>query len=183
MATFLNSEDVRVFPYGQQRPTDPAGRLLNEENITRLVKSINDFDSYVISYENSNIEFVIAGYYITANISEILPTEEGADKTLWAAIDVASGATSISEEGSIKRTYSYLTGADKDGKFQAVQFSATESDDTTLKQLQLLDSEGNIPPESRKRFNVASLGIDASLKLGDIISGGDAESAGTRSGN
>ena len=54
---YLNSEDVHVFPYGSSRASDPLARVLNERNITTLVKNLTDEHSYVLFYKDGLIKF------------------------------------------------------------------------------------------------------------------------------
>ena len=50
----LNSDDVQVFPFGKKRHHDPNARVLNEQNITNLVRMLTDRKSYVVSFDEEN---------------------------------------------------------------------------------------------------------------------------------
>lgn len=103
----LNSDNVQVFPFGKVRHHDPNARVLNEQNITNLVRMLTDRKSYVVSYDDSDpnrklIEFVINGYFFKTDVSELweLFTE---NKDVYAYIDLAT----TDDE------YSYLKGGDR----------------------------------------------------------------------
>ena len=67
----LSNENIDIFPISAVRP-DPAARVLNEINITGMIRGLTDFESYVISKENDDIEFFIHGYHCRANIKDVL---------------------------------------------------------------------------------------------------------------
>ena len=156
---FLPSEDVQVFPFGTSRSSfDPYGRVLNEQNIRRIVRSVVDNDSYVISYSYQEkekvlvMEFVIYGYYFKATFSSNV-----LESNLYAFISIGS-SEDIYE-------YEYLEGGDnlkdKTWKFTGVTFSSSkpESEGNNIKYLQLLDDKGNVPESSWKKFNEFSFDV------------------------
>ena len=69
----MNSNKVFVFPcVGRQikdaggnalSNEDLKGKLMSEENVTNIIKSITDENSYVINDDLDNLEFIIDGYY------------------------------------------------------------------------------------------------------------------------
>ena len=99
----LNSGAVQVFPFGKKRYHDSNARVLNEQNITNLVRMLTDRKSYVVSFDEENkvIEFVINGYLFKTDVSELweLFTQ---NKAVYAAIDLAT----------TDDNYSYLKGGD-----------------------------------------------------------------------
>ena len=99
----LNSGAVQVFPFGKKRHHDSNARVLNEQNITNLVRMLTDRKSYVVSFDEENkvIEFVINGYLFKTDVSELweLFTQ---NKAVYAAIDLAT----------TDDNYSYLKGGD-----------------------------------------------------------------------
>ena len=99
----LNSDDVQVFPFGKKRHHDPNARVLNEQNITNLVRMLTDRKSYVVSFDEENkvIEFVINGYLFKTDVSELWEVFTK-NKAVYAAIDLAT----TDDE------YSYLKGGD-----------------------------------------------------------------------
>lgn len=89
---FIESQDIRVFPYAQDRASDPFGKHLNEQNLTNLAKHFCTFDSFFIGCKDvtslrrqeptdSNVykfcEFMLAGHYVSAVVT--LPTTSGED--------------------------------------------------------------------------------------------------------
>ena len=84
----LTSSKVHVFPFGSTRPTDLQGRSLNEQNITGMIKNLTDYSSYVVSRTTNSssdvIEFVIQGYYFSADVSGVIVQES----PLYASIKI-----------------------------------------------------------------------------------------------
>ena len=81
---FIESRDIRVFPYAQDRASDPFGKHLNEQNLTNLVKHLCTFDSFFIGCKDvtslrsqgpadPNVykfcEFMLAGHYVNVVIT------------------------------------------------------------------------------------------------------------------
>ena len=94
MAQNLLSSNVHVFPFGTARKTDPLGRVLNENNLTTLVKKLTDKTAYVISdhietsantITKALFEFMIEGYYFRADIADVIAV----DKPLYACIELS----------------------------------------------------------------------------------------------
>ena len=102
----LNSDDVQVFPFGKKRYHDPNARVLNEQNITHLVRMLTDRKSYVVSYDDSDpnkklIEFVINGYLFKTDVSDLWD-EFLKHNAVYAYIDLYT----------TDDNYSYLNGGD-----------------------------------------------------------------------
>ena len=138
---YLNSNNIKVFPFGTTRLSQAHGRVLNEQNIRSLIDNLVDFHNYVISYDTTKnvIEFVISGYYFradfTSNISML-----SKEKDLWAYVTLASESDS---------GYTYLTGSDDDGKFTGVTFSNSRDTNITENTVELkLLSSGKIIPSN-----------------------------------
>lgn len=149
----LKSAKIKVFPFGSNRVTNPVDRVLNEQNLTQIIKSVTDYDSYVISYEGNLIKFVINGYYVEADLTDLK------DKPLYA---------SITMEGE---DYNYLNGGDnlttvKEGSLEAeseftgVNFANSLEHVGGTHQLQLLDNNGNVPVTSLYKISGESIHID-----------------------
>lgn len=145
----ISSENIHVFPFGTTRNHDRLARVLNEQNITQLVKNMTDYSNYVLRYKNNIMDFIIQGYYFSADVSEV--TEP--NKPLYAHINLHTDASN----------YFYLAGGDieEDNKyiFTGVTFSFYEPEDKK-NSLQLLDSTGNVPEKSRKRVSADSLDVN-----------------------
>lgn len=106
---FIESKDIRVFPYAQDRASDPFGKHLNEQNLTNLVKHVCTFDSFFIGCKDvtslrrqeptdSNVykfcEFMLAGHYV--NVVVTLPTSgEGSEaaRDFWLKNNVYAEIT------------------------------------------------------------------------------------------
>lgn len=152
----LLSDKIYVFPFGNIRTNDPTARVLNEQNILKIIQSIVDYDCYVIRYddEKSVIEFVISGYYFKADLSDsnLLINNQ----PLYASIKLSENTIC-----------SYLLGNDKKENnvdkftFTGVTFSTSLTDVDQLKSLgfislQLLDNNHNVPVNSKIKFDSAS---------------------------
>lgn len=71
----LKGTDVKVFPFGHDRSNnDPYSRVLNEQNITNMIKSITDNSDYVVDYDDHTrkLQFVLNGYYFSVDVSDLL---------------------------------------------------------------------------------------------------------------
>ena len=137
--SFLKSDDIKIFPFGSNRISDPNSRALSERNITDLVKKLTDNHSYVVSYDEWKhvIEFVLGGYLITANI-------EGLSNPLYASIKLDNNILSGGDDG--------------DGEFTGVTFTTNSVTDVTYI-LQLLDESGAVPNASYLKFAGRSFSI------------------------
>lgn len=145
---YLKSENIKVFPLGSTRSTDPYGSVLSEQTLVKIIKSIVDKDSYVIRWnkDKSKIEFVLGGYYFDC----ILP-KDNLRNYQWAQItinfDVYTGFN-----------YLYNGTDDTENYFGGVVFydsepDHVEDDQQKTYELQILDENGNCPPLSFQRFN------------------------------
>ena len=69
----LDPKDVQVFPFGKTRRTDLNARVLNEQNITNLVRMLTDKKSYVVNFDETThiVEFVVNGYYFKTDLTNI----------------------------------------------------------------------------------------------------------------
>lgn len=68
------SKDIIIFPCVSRLytadETNIKAKLMSEENLTNILKSVTDKKSYIISYESKSIKFVLNGYYVElGNIS------------------------------------------------------------------------------------------------------------------
>lgn len=154
--SYLKSNQVHVFPFGSTRKVNPTARVMNEQNISQLVRNLTDLYNYVIDYDQSNMimRFCIYGYYFKVDLKTVY--EEG--KPLYAYIVISS------IDG-----YEYLVGGDQDGinvdpgnaTFTGINFVTSYEDipaDTMY--LHILDESGNVPKDSYKRFSAQSIGVD-----------------------
>lgn len=98
----LQQDKIQVFPFGNTRPTDPLARILNEQNIAQLTKRLSIKPSYVISMDDTYVDFIIEGYYFKVNKSELIESSDFDNKPIFARIRLAK----INE-------YNYLCGGDE----------------------------------------------------------------------
>lgn len=141
---YLKSDKIKVFPFGSNRVKNPVDRVLNEQNLTQIIKNVTDYDSYVISYEGNLIKFVINGYYFEADLTALK------SRPLYASISV---------EGE---DYKYLNGGDDatTEMFSGVNFDNSLEAVKGTHQLQLLDNNGNVPATSLYKISGESIHID-----------------------
>lgn len=134
----LPSDNVKVFPFGSPRGNDPLSRVLNEQNLTNIVKHLTDKHSYVVDYNKPDIKFVIEGYYFEVH----LKVSEG---PLYAGIELATPADETT-------AYKCLVGGDdtdgSDTLFTGVSLSDNIEELEGKFTLQLLDSSDDVPQES-----------------------------------
>lgn len=134
----LPSNNVKVFPFGSPRDNDPLSRVLNEQNLTNIVKHLTDKHSYVVDYNKPDIKFVIEGYYFEVQLDR-------STGPLYAGIELATPADETTD-------YKCLVGGDDtDGSvklFTGVSLSENLEELEGKFTLQLLDSVGNVPQES-----------------------------------
>ena len=156
---YLNSENVKVFPLGSSRESDPYGRTLNEQNIATLVRRTTDKESYVVSYTKSDtsttLEFVLCGYYFRASSVEGIAADD--DSSIYANIQITEDNDYKFLAGSDVTTQLY----DANGKFKGLKF--TSKPEEGYKSLHVLEKTGNewdVPKTSKYMFEPESLHID-----------------------
>lgn len=151
MMAHLESSKIKIFPFGSARLDDPNSRLLNESNFVRLIKSFVDADSYVISYDKNTkyCVFVVGGYYCECDLTDVVST----DKDLYASIKL---------EKTDNNQY-VLVGNDEsdNGEYQGINVftgvTFTDKPEDADNFLHILDSQGNVPIASYKKFNYSSV--------------------------
>lgn len=142
----------QIFPSGKYAN---AGHLLSrkmtEWNLTNILRSITDQDSFVISNEydlTKEFEFCVHGYYFCVPANFAFKTDDTPEVTLNGAVYVTIQLTAAEDSG----TYSEL---------DSISFSESSSTDTdTQFTLQLLDSNRTIPATSKIKFNQRSLNME-----------------------
>ena len=149
MNQYLSSDKVNVFP-ASLRTYNGYGKYTTEFNLTGIVKSVVDKDSYIISrsLEDSPFKFVINGYYFEVN-------------------DTISG-NNIFANIKIENTREYsrlnnLTGEidaalDANDEFQALSFTSGNKDSNATHWLKLTDANGNICKDNFPKFDPESIG-------------------------
>lgn len=158
MVQYLTNSSIEsMFPVSFDRPSVPGSNLLSEKNLRRLIKTISNEESFVLSntVENNKLfEFVIDGYYVSFIFNVVdFSTYDSIYATIF--IDTQNSA------------YPLLHGfEDENGYFRGLVFSDT-LDESTLKSPTTLTSyvrkslkiltkneKGQfvIPPESMREF-------------------------------
>jgi hypothetical protein len=71
--SYVNSTNIlSVFPCvsrGADYDSGSKSKLMSEKNITNIVKSITDKESYIISWNADNLKCVVQGYYFEIKVS------------------------------------------------------------------------------------------------------------------
>lgn len=171
----LNSIDVRVFPFGSPRKNYyPLDRVLNEQNLSKIIRNITDKVGFVISYNSDTnfIEFMLYGYYFEVNLTPFIQSNSD-------SISKSSGITAYIVISGLDNRYEYLLGNDDndDGNDVFTGLFLNEEPDPSNKQskicsLKLLDENLNVPNESRYKFDLKSIPtISDSLEIKKIYCG------------
>ena len=146
------SKQTRVFPFASGRTiTDETGtkklfpydHVLNEHNISNMIKVVNDKSNYLISFDESSrfLKFVINGYYFET----IVPNSIDLSKNLWVTV------STFDKENN----YTYLSAEDNDSsEFTGIDFS--ETDPNSAYSIQILDN-GNINKSSYLKIDAKSV--------------------------
>lgn len=143
---FLPSNNIKIFPFGGNRSAyDPYGRVLNEYNLARLVKSIVDYPSYVIEYDSSSkkLRFVINGYYCECELPQ------DTNGPLYAGINMSTDETN---------NYAYVNGDDSNEVFTGLSLAHSKEELGNMPSLHLLDESNKVPTSSFLKFENRSTG-------------------------
>ena len=144
--TAIYSTDVTIFPcvsrvINDNTLTPLKAKLMSEENITNIIKSITDNQSYVIGYKNGVFKLILDGYYIELKAScegtkylQLAYNEESGDHILIQGDDGVSG-----------------------GYFDGLSISDTKPSSGTYL---CLCEGGQIPFDSYHKFNCNSMKFD-----------------------
>jgi hypothetical protein len=165
--SYLNSNNVEVFPVAKARVNNAYGRLFTEKKIANLTRQLlsEDYPGYIISCKNKgngnfDISFNLYGYYF--NLTEFVPSSHsGTSDTIYAYIlienDEIKGQDEPISQGSI--TYQY----------EGLVISSTEPSTTIarpneiLKYIKLFEKSGNSWVCPANNF-----GLVSSLAIGGI---------------
>lgn len=154
--SFVESRKIQVFPYSQNRDDyQENSRVLNEKNLTNLIKKLAGKDSCVLSRTSVdgatgiyNWEIILHGYLF--QFTYTTPTED--DKSLYASIVIDNNQLSGDDTAS------------ETSQFTGLTISSSEPSDVSAF-LQLLDANGNVPESSWFRFNSHSISMEDSSSL------------------
>lgn len=122
--TNLSSSNIAIFPIGANRTEHEFARVLNEQNLTNVFKNLTSKDKYVLSFNNPIIEFVLDGYFISADITEV-----NASLNLYAKLvyDNSNNQAVLSDQ---PLTPVYLEGDDANSsRYGGVEFTTDHTSD------------------------------------------------------
>lgn len=189
---YVSSDKIRVFPSVGRSNYDIESQLMNENNISQIVRSLcRERKSYVLSTELSTgpFEFVIYGFYFkilnASNTLSSITSGEGV-KEVWAGIKIDADAEANNASSNYQLLQLANTAAqnneiidlDREDKFQGVIFGSTE-DEVKVKgenyyTLRLLVKDGDafrVPAQSLLHLNTAEiLNVEESNETSDPIS-------------
>lgn len=145
---YISSDKIRVFPSVGRSNYDIESQLMNENNISQIVRSLcRSRKDYVLSTELSTgpFEFVIYGFYFkildASNTLSSITSGEGT-KEVWAGIKIDANAEANNTSSNYQLLQLANTSAennevieldaieilDKEDKFQGIIFGTTEDE-------------------------------------------------------
>jgi len=149
MNTYAASDKIQVFPavnrvaYGQYA----SARMLSENNMAQIIRSITDTSSFVISNgqisNTGTIDFCIYGYIVSVTLQSLNPATS--DTAIYAQLEYDTSKKQI-------------LGYDDGTNYTGIKFSNTKP--TSDKYLKIAERSGTawyVPYESKCRFNSSSL--------------------------
>lgn len=160
MKTQLSSEEVSAFPSANRVAAyNNQSRLLNEWNITSLIRTLTDNKNFVISPSSDTIielgygvtvSFCLEGYVFSFNIDKLIPPNSVQETDVY--VQLATTGTG----------YSRVVKGDIDGNFAGLIFSATDDDDVDKLHLlhQTEDNFYEVPRNSTIKYTQKSVHID-----------------------
>lgn len=175
---YISSDKIRVFPSVGRSKYDIESQLMNENNISQIVRSLcRSRKDYVLSTElsTSPFEFVIYGFYFkildaSTTLSSIT-SGEGITE-IWAGIKIDANAEANNQSSNYQLLQLANTTAqnneiidlDREDKFQGIIFGSTENEvkaeGENYHTLQLLVKDGDtfkIPAKSLLHLNTTEI--------------------------
>ena len=153
--------NVLMFPSALRKEQD--SKFTSENNITGLIRSITDRESYIIKLDNTQgVEFVIHGYYFNLTAKSL----SNIGSNIYAGIRLdSSGRLVAYSNGS--------TTLDSSSGFEGLYLGTNPSTGSNYYSLQLT-SGTNPVADNFIKFNPQSMGIEASVTAGSNspVSGG-----------
>lgn len=158
MKTQLSSEEVSAFP-SANRATEynNQSRLLNEWNITSLIRTLTDNKNFVISPSSDTIielgygvivSFCLEGYVFSFNIDKLIPPKSVQETDVYVQLDTTGTG------------YSRVVKGDIDGNFGGLIFSATPGENKLHLLHQTEDNFYEVPRNSTIKYTQKSVHID-----------------------
>lgn len=147
----ISSENIFVFPcVSRSKDYELKAKLMSEENITNIIKSITDSPSYIIDYDKNTkiLEFVIDGYYF--KLTEFTPSG-----TQYAVLKY---------KADTPKEIKIIDGDNTNNQFNGLTIETSQPKSGTY----LLISENNeIPDRSKIKFSRESLNM-SSIDCGEL---------------
>ena len=140
----VDSKNIIIFPCVSRDIKDDEheiavkAKLMSEENITNIVKSITDKNSYLLSYDNGVFKFILDGYYV--ELTETL-----------------SGTKYVQLQKTISGNHTVLEG-DAEQVFTGISIIEDKQELVSGEYL-CLCADGKIPENSYLKFNENSITI------------------------
>ena len=140
----VDSKNIIIFPCVSRDIKDDKheiavkAKLMSEENITNIVKSITDKNSYLLSYDNGVFKFILDGYYV--ELTETL-----------------SGTKYVQLQKTISGNHTVLKG-DAEQEFTGLSIIG-DKPETVSGECLCLCVDGKIPKESYLKFDENSITI------------------------
>lgn len=175
---YVSSNKIRVFPSVGRSNYDIESQLMNENNISQIVRSLcRSRKNYVLSTEFNTgpFEFVIYGFYFkildaSTTLSSIT-SDEGTTE-VWAGIKIDADAEANNQSSNYQLLQLANTAAqnneiidlDREDKFQGIIFGSTENEvkaeGENYHTLRLLVKDGDtfkIPAKSLLHLNTTEI--------------------------
>lgn len=163
MANFVQTPVIKVFP-SALRTVKPEGKYTSEHNLTGIIRSVVDRDSYIIKWEDGDKKIVIYGYYFEFTT---IPGSWTGD--LYCSIVLDSSGRLVGYNGQTVVSDNLDSGSSSDGSFYGLilDTSPITVSGYTVKSLQIL-ANGQLVTGNFFKFNTDSLNL---ANLTTVISG------------
>ena len=163
MANFVQTPVIKVFP-SALRTVKPEGKYTSEHNLTGIIRSVVDRDSYIIKWEDGDKKIVIYGYYFEFTT---IPGSWTGD--LYCSIVLDSSGRLVGYNGQTVVSDNLDSGSSSDGSFYGLilDTSPITVSGYTVKSLQIL-ANGQLVMGNFFKFNTDSLNL---ANLTTVISG------------
>ena len=157
---YVPSSLIEVFPSSTREGNN---LFTNEANLTNMIKTITDRESFICGEDSTYLEFVIKGYYFKVTKAALVSTDLS---TIRASVVI--GETSSESFQNLKPQDGKTT-LDNNGIFYGVKFDSSAITGDLL--LGTVGSEGFKAAESSKiKFEGPSIGINNIEKINTITS-------------
>lgn len=158
---YFTSSNVDVFPSSLREIG--TSKLTTEKNLTNILKSTTDKESYIINWTDQDVlQLVVKGYrFDVKNARQILESQFSGD--VYVKIN-------IQEESNLLTAVDGTLTLDSNNEFKGLLFSDTEGD------LKILEGEDQVVPiDSYKKIDSKSLGFNEDVADKNTIMYSDSE--------